>query len=98
DAIDVTLADRTLRIAAEHGLEGEAAVTVSFLTLAFGQLWRVVAMWQPESGVFSNEVTRNRYVWAAAWGLIALLSLVPLGVGQIMLLVRRYNNRLSTPR
>ncbi len=34
------------------GLEGEAAVTVSFLTLAFGQLWHVFNMRQPTSGVF----------------------------------------------
>jgi Ca2+-transporting ATPase len=76
-------------------------------------------MRQPTSGVFSNEVTRNRYVWAAvgvcvlllfgavyipgvgqvlevqppsteAWGLIALMSLVPLGVGQGVLGVRGY--------
>jgi Ca2+-transporting ATPase len=101
------------------GLEGEAAVTVSFLTLAFGQLWHVFNMRQPTSGVFSNEVTRNRYVWAAvgfcvlllfgavyipgvgqvlevqppsteAWGIIALMSLVPLGVGQVVLGVRRH--------
>ena len=101
------------------GLDGEAAVTVSFLTLAFGQLWHVFNMRQPESGVLSNEVTRNRYVWAAvgfcvlllfgavyipgvsqvlevqppsaeAWGIIALMSLVPLVVGQVVLGVRRY--------
>jgi len=101
------------------GLTGEAAVSVSFLTLAFGQLWHVFNMRQPESGVLVNEVTRNRYVWAAvgfcvllligvvyipgvasvlevqppsieAWGIIALMSFVPLGVGQVALLVRRY--------
>nr|WP_263809282.1 cation-translocating P-type ATPase C-terminal domain-containing protein [Salinibacter sp.] len=101
------------------GLEGEAAVTVSFLTLAFAQLWHVFNMRQPESGVLVNEVTRNRYVWAAvgfcmlllfgavyipgvagvleiqppgaeAWTLIALMSLVPLAVGQGMLGVRGY--------
>jgi Ca2+-transporting ATPase len=101
------------------GIEGEAAVTVSFLTLAFAQLWHVFNMRQPESGVLVNEVTRNRYVWAAvgfcvlllfgavylpgvagvleiqppgaeAWGLIALMSLVPLAVGQVVLGVRGY--------
>jgi Ca2+-transporting ATPase len=101
------------------GLTGEAAVTLSFLTLAFGQLWHVFNMRQLESGVFSNEVTRNRYVWAAVgfcvvlllgvvhipgvasvlevqppsaegWGIVALMSLVPLGVGQIVLLIRRH--------
>nr|WP_263811021.1 cation-translocating P-type ATPase C-terminal domain-containing protein [Salinibacter pepae] len=101
------------------GLEGEAAITVSFLTLAFGQLWHVFNMRQPESGVLVNEVTRNRYVWAAvgfcelllfgavylpgvagvleiqppgadAWTIIALMSLVPLAVGQGVLGVRGY--------
>ncbi len=101
------------------GLEGEAAITVSFLTLAFGQLWHVFNMRQPESGVLVNEVTRNRYVWAAvgfcvlllfgavyipgvagvleirppsaeAWTLIALMSLVPLAVGQVVLGVQGY--------
>jgi len=100
------------------GLEGEAAVTVSFLTLAFAQLWHVFNMREPESRVLVNEVTRNRYVWAAvgfcvlllvgavyvpgvagvleiqppgaeAWTLIALMSLVPLAVGQGVLGVRR---------
>ena len=75
-------------------------------------------MRQPESGVLVNEVTRNRYVWAAvggcvlllvgavyvpgvagvlavqppsaeAWTIIALMSLVPLAVGQGALGMRR---------
>ena len=68
------------------GLEGEAAVTVSFLTLAFGQLWHVFNMRQPESGVFSNEVPRNRYVWAAVGVCVLLLFgavYIP-GVGQVL--------------
>jgi Ca2+-transporting ATPase len=46
-------------------LEDEAAITVSFLTLAFAQLWHVFNMRDPRSGVFWNAVTRNVFVWAA---------------------------------
>ena len=46
-------------------LQGEALVTVSFLTLAFAQLWHVFNMRGRGSGVFRNAVTRNPYVWMA---------------------------------
>jgi Ca2+-transporting ATPase len=53
---------------------GEAqAVTVSFLTLAFAQLWHVFNMRDPGSKITSNEITRNRYVWAALIGCSILL-------------------------
>ena len=57
------------------GLEGEQAVTISFLTLAFGQLWHVFNMRDPDSSVFSNSVTRNPYVWGA----VALCTLLLFG-------------------
>ena len=41
------------------------AVTVSFCTLAFAQLWHVFNMRGPGSGLLFNEITRNLYVWAA---------------------------------
>jgi Ca2+-transporting ATPase len=47
------------------GLETEEAVTVSFLTLAFAQLWHVFNMREITSGIFRNEVTENLYVWGA---------------------------------
>lgn len=46
-------------------LPTDQAVTVSFLTLAFAQLWHVFNMRAPEAPVIRNEVTRNPYVWAA---------------------------------
>lgn len=46
-------------------LEGDALVTVTFLTLAFSQLWHVFNMRQPKAGIFRNEVTRNKWVWGA---------------------------------
>jgi len=43
----------------------ERAVSVSFLTLAFVQLFHVFNMRDPGSGLIKNEVTRNPYVWGA---------------------------------
>ena len=107
------------------GLSGESAVTISFLTLAFGQLWHVFNMRPPEASLFRNDVTRNGYVWgalalctglllvatyvppiaavlaieppsAAGWGIIALMSLLPLVVGQLALTLRAlYSPRTS---
>lgn len=56
------------------------AVTVSFLTLAFAQLWHVFNMRDRESAPFRNEITRNAYVWGAlvlCIGLLLLAVLVP---------------------
>jgi len=47
------------------GLHGDALVTVSFLTLAFGQLFHVFNMRGRRSGLLVNAVTRNPYVWLA---------------------------------
>lgn len=49
-----------------------AAVTVSFLTLAFAQLWHVFNMRSPGSGILVNEVTRNKYMWGALFISLAL--------------------------
>jgi len=46
-------------------LDSRAATTVSFLTLAFVQLWQVFNMRSPRACVFDNQVTRNPYVWMA---------------------------------
>ncbi len=46
-------------------LNRETAVTVSFLTLAFAQLWHVFNMRDRGSSFVSNDITRNRYVWGA---------------------------------
>lgn len=46
-------------------LDQPGAVTISFLTLAFAQLWHVFNMRSPASGVFNNTITRNKWVWAA---------------------------------
>ena len=46
-------------------LEGDALVTVSFLTLAFGQLFHVFNMREAGVPIFRNAVTLNPYVWLA---------------------------------
>jgi Ca2+-transporting ATPase len=47
------------------GLDRQRAVTVSFLTLAFAQLWHIFNMRNRESRLLVNEITANRYVWGA---------------------------------
>jgi Ca2+-transporting ATPase len=56
-------------------LEGDALVTVSFLTLAFAQLWHVFNTRGQRSPVFRNAVTRNPYVWIAVALCTAILLL-----------------------
>lgn len=51
----------------------ERAVTVSFLTLAFAQLWHVFNMREPGSGFLVNNITRNPFVWGALALCTALL-------------------------
>jgi Ca2+-transporting ATPase len=61
------------------GLEPAEAVTHSFLTLAFAQLWHVFNMREPGTHPFRNEITRNRYIWGAL-GLCTALILTVLYV------------------
>jgi Ca2+-transporting ATPase len=48
------------------------AVTISFCTLALAQLWHVFNMRDRSSGLLRNEISRNRWIWAAI-GLCILL-------------------------
>jgi Ca2+-transporting ATPase len=57
------------------GLKGDALVSVSFLTLAFAQLWHVFNMRGRGSPVFCNAVVRNPYVWLAVGLCVAILLL-----------------------
>ena len=50
------------------GLDERAAVTVTFLTIAFAQLWHVFNMRHPTSSLLHNEITRNPWIWAALAG------------------------------
>ncbi|NEP16008.1 MAG: cation-translocating P-type ATPase [Leptolyngbya sp. SIO4C1] len=47
------------------GIEPSQAVTISFLSLAFGRLWHVFNMRDDDSGLLRNEVTQNPYIWGA---------------------------------
>lgn len=55
------------------GMNQDEAVTVSFLTLAFAQLWHVFNMRTGNSKVFDNTITRNPYVWGALLLCIVLI-------------------------
>lgn len=58
------------------GADPGTTVTVTFLTLAFAQLWQVFNMRATHAPALVNEITRNTWVWAAL-GLCALLLVVP---------------------
>jgi Ca2+-transporting ATPase len=80
--LSITLATLAALVLAEIwlGLQGEQAVTVSFLTLALAQLWNVLNMRDPRDGIFVNAITRNPFIWAAlalCAGLIVGVTYVP---------------------
>jgi Ca2+-transporting ATPase len=54
------------------GMDEKSAVTVSFLTLAFAQLWHVFNMRDKNSRFFNNAIIRNPFIWGA----LALCSLL----------------------
>jgi Ca2+-transporting ATPase len=58
-------------------LDSRSVVTVTFLTLAFAQLWHAFNMHHPESGLMRNEVTRNPWLWGALLLCTALLAAPP---------------------
>jgi Ca2+-transporting ATPase len=70
-------------------LDGRSTVTVTFLTLAFAQLWHAFNMRHPRSGLLRNEVTRNPWLWGALLLCTALLAAPPYvpPVAEIMHLV-----------
>ncbi|HXV78375.1 MAG TPA: cation-transporting P-type ATPase [Candidatus Binatia bacterium] len=54
-------------------MSAASAITVSFLTLAFAQLWHVFNMRDQGSGFWRNDVTQNAFVWGALALCIGLL-------------------------
>lgn len=54
-------------------LAQSAAVTLSFLTLAFAQIWHVFNMGDPRSSLLRSDVVRNPWVWGAVVLCTALL-------------------------
>ncbi len=47
------------------GMSESQAVTASFLTLAFAQLWHVFNMRGKGTGILRNELTQNIYIWGS---------------------------------
>jgi len=115
----ITLSVMGALLYAIHGLGygSEQAVSVSFLTLAFAQLFHVFNMRDKGSAFVNNEITRNPYIWGAlglcslliaaavyikplaevlriippgieGWTLIAVMSMAPLAIGQILKIFR----------
>ena len=52
-------------------------VTVTFLTLAFAQLWHVFNMRAEGSGLLRSEVMRNPWIWGSLLLCTALLAVPP---------------------
>ncbi|MFO8110146.1 MAG: cation-transporting P-type ATPase [Thermoplasmata archaeon] len=70
-------------------IDGEVnyqVVTVSFLTLAFAQLWHVFNMRERGSSFFHNPVVRNKYVWGALLLCVGLLLIATYLPGLSMVL------------
>lgn len=58
-----------------YGSGSEKTITVSFLTLAFAQLWHVFNMRDKGSHFLRNDVVKNNYIWGAIVLCIVLLLL-----------------------
>jgi len=70
--------------------ETTVAVTISFLTLAFAQLWHVFNMRDHGSDFWRNDITQNLFVWGALVLCIGLvLAAVYLPVFAVLLKLER---------
>jgi Ca2+-transporting ATPase len=58
-------------------LDARQSVTVTFLTLAFAQLWQALNMRHVRSGLIVNEITRNGWLWGALVLCAGLLATPP---------------------
>ncbi len=61
-------------------MDSNPVITVSFLTLAFSQLWHVFNMRDRGSPFLRNDITLNRYVWMAlalCTGLLIMATYLP---------------------
>jgi Ca2+-transporting ATPase len=81
----VLMAAATLAAYAHALSTGQAATTVAFLTIGFAQLLFVFAMRMRGEPLWSSEVTRNRWVWAALpfSGALLLVGLAAPRVGAL---------------
>ncbi|MBS3814993.1 MAG: cation-transporting P-type ATPase [Hadesarchaea archaeon] len=63
-----------------NGEPNHKVVTISFLTIAFAQLWHVFNMRDKGSNFLKNEITQNKYIWLAlalCSGLLILATYAP---------------------
>lgn len=63
-------------------LPPDQAVTISFLSLSFSRMWHVFNMRDKGSSMLNNEITRNKFVWAA----LGLCLILIVGATQVSLL------------
>ncbi|MFZ7111007.1 MAG: cation transporting ATPase C-terminal domain-containing protein, partial [Desulfatiglandales bacterium] len=68
------------------GLRGTPAVTVSFLTLAFGRLWHVFNMREADVPPILKDITRNPFVWGVLGLCTALLLAAVMAPGLALVL------------
>jgi len=66
-------------VALAHDMGQDAAVTIGFLSFALARLWHVFNMRDAGTGLFANEVTRNRWVWYAI-GICLVLTAAAAGL------------------
>lgn len=57
------------------GFDEVRAITISFLTLAFGKLWFVVNLRDAGTPIWNNDIVRNRWIWGALFLCTGLLLL-----------------------
>lgn len=77
-AAAMTLAVITAVIYCKKAFSADPIVAnnVAFLTLAFAQLFHVFNMSSPNSNLFVNDITRNKFIWIALFICSMLLVLV----------------------
>ena len=56
------------------GLEEDAAITVSFMTLGFSKLWFVFNLRDAGTTLWRNDIVRNPWIWGAIGACILLLA------------------------
>lgn len=57
------------------GMDEKNAVTISFLTLAFAQLWNIFNMRGEHTTLTNNDIVQNSFVWMALVLSVGLLLL-----------------------
>ncbi|MBD3616289.1 MAG: cation-transporting P-type ATPase [Gracilimonas sp.] len=76
------------------GQDPSQAVTMSFLTLAFAQLWHVFNMREQQSQIFKNEITKNIWVWLALI-LCTLLIIAIIYIPELALVLKLFPISIS---